>query len=72
MTVLIGIDQGTSGTRTVAFDEHLQPLAEAYRPAAVRHPQPGWIEKDAEETVGTVRDSLAEVVRAVGGPGTIG
>jgi glycerol kinase len=72
VTVLIGIDQGTSGTRTVAFDEHLQPVAEAYRPAAVHHPQPGWIEKDAEETLGTVRDSLEEVVRAVGGPGTIG
>ena len=41
--VLIGIDQGTSGTRTVAFDLRLRPLADAYRPAEVSHPQPGWI-----------------------------
>ncbi|MDX6533452.1 MAG: glycerol kinase, partial [Gaiellales bacterium] len=71
MTVLIGIDQGTSGTRTVAFDASLEPLAEAYRLAAVHHPQPGWIEKGAEETVGTVRESLDEVVRAVGGPDAV-
>ena len=64
--VLIGIDQGTSGTRTVAFDLRLRPLADAYRPAEVSHPQPGWIEKDADETVRTVEESLAEVVAAVG------
>ena len=64
--VLIGIDQGTSGTRTVAFDLGLRPLADAYRPTEVSHPQPGWIEKDADETVRTVEESLAEVVAAVG------
>jgi glycerol kinase len=63
--VLIGIDQGTSGTRTVAFDLRLRPLADTYRPAQVSHPQPGWIEKDADETVLTVEESLAEVVAAV-------
>jgi len=67
--VVIGIDQGTSGTRTVAFDERLQPVAEAYRPARVSHPRPGWIEKDADETLRTVVDSLAEVLDAVGGSG---
>jgi glycerol kinase len=72
VTVLIGIDQGTSGTRTVAFDERLEQLAEAYRPATLRHPQPGWIEKDAAETVATVRDSLGEVVSAVGGHEAVG
>ncbi|MFI5050660.1 MAG: FGGY family carbohydrate kinase, partial [Gaiellales bacterium] len=64
--VLIGIDQGTSGTRTVAFDLGLRPLADAYRPTEVSHPQPGWIEKNADETVRTVEESLAEVVAAVG------
>ena len=57
MTILIGVDQGTSGTRTVAFDE--RPAAarpRAYRPAQVSHPQPGWIEKDADETVRTVEE----------------
>ena len=64
--VLIGIDQGTSGTRTVAFDLELRPLADAYREVRVEHPRPGWIEKDAAETVRSVRETLAVVTAAVG------
>ena len=47
--ILIGVDQGTTGTRTVAFDARLEPVVEAYRRVAVTHPQPGWISKDADE-----------------------
>ena len=65
--VLIGVDQGTTGTRTVAFDERLEPVAEAYRRVAVTHPQPGWISKDAREVVRSVSETVAEVVAAVGG-----
>ena len=61
MTVLVGVDQGTSGTRAVAFDTRLRPLAESYRPARVRHPQPGWIEKDAAETVAGVEAVLHDL-----------
>ena len=71
MSVLIGVDQGTSGTRTVAFDLELRQLAEAYRPSEVSHPRPGWIEKDAEQMVATVAESVAEVVDAVGGAGEV-
>jgi glycerol kinase len=65
VTVLVGIDQGTSGTRAVAFDGRLRPLAESYRPASVRHPQPGWIEKDADETVAGVEAALAELAEGL-------
>src|SRR5439155_8537401 len=61
LTVLVGVDQGTSGTRAVAFDTRLRPLAESYRPALVRHPQPGWIEKDAAETVAGVEAVLHDL-----------
>jgi glycerol kinase len=61
VTALVGIDQGTTGTRAVAFDLRLRPLAESYQPAAVRHPRPGWIEKDADESVATVRDALSQL-----------
>jgi glycerol kinase len=61
VTALVGVDQGTTGTRAVAFDLRLRPLAESYQPATVRHPQPGWIEKDATETVTTVQRALAEL-----------
>jgi glycerol kinase len=71
MSILIGVDQGTSGTRTVAFDLELRQVAEAYRPSQVSHPRPGWIEKDADQMVATVEESVAEVVDAVGGRGEV-
>jgi glycerol kinase len=69
--ILIGVDQGTTGTRTVAFDEHLEPVAEAYRRVAVTHPQPGWISKDARDVIRSVDETVAEVVAAVGGAGDV-
>jgi glycerol kinase len=67
VTALIGVDQGTTGTRAVAFDLRLRPLAESYQPATVRHPQPGWIEKDATETVATVERALSQLTQEVSG-----
>jgi glycerol kinase len=67
MTILIGVDQGTSGTRAVAFDERLRPVGASYQPAHVSHPQPGWIEKDADETVATVERALGDLAGQLDG-----
>jgi glycerol kinase len=66
LTVVVGIDQGTTGTRTVAFDERFSELAQAYRRVPVQHPRPGWVEKDAEAVIASVAETLAEVAAAVG------
>jgi glycerol kinase len=66
LTVVVGIDQGTTGTRTVAFDERFSVLAQAYRRVPVEHPRPGWVEKDAEAVIASVAETLAEVAAAVG------
>ena len=49
-----------------AFDDDLVQVADAYRPAVVAHPRPGWAEKDAEQVVDGVTSALAEVAGAVG------
>jgi glycerol kinase len=66
MSVSIGIDQGTTGTRVVAFDDALNAVTDAYRPVPSHHPRPGWVEKDAEAVVTSVHDAVAEVVATVG------
>jgi glycerol kinase len=66
MTVAIGVDQGTTGTRVVAFDGDWRVLASDYREAPPHHPQPGWVEKDAEQVVQSVRDGLRAVAAEVG------
>ena len=66
MTVLVGIDQGTTGTRVVAFDRGWTPVADAYREVPTHHPRAGWVEKDAEAVVASVAEALAEVAGQVG------
>ena len=66
--VLLGIDQGTTSTRAIAFDQRLKPLAAASRQLTIRHPQPGWVEQDAEEILESVVGTIAEVIDVCGGP----
>lgn len=59
MAVLLGIDIGTSGTKTLAIDEQGRVLAEATSFYPSYHPRPLWSEQDPDDwwraTVETVR-----------------
>lgn len=59
MSVYLGIDIGTSGTKTLAIDDRGQILAEADSRYPLYHPKPLWSEQDPEDwwkaTVKTVR-----------------
>jgi len=61
---IIAIDQGTTSSRAMLFDEACHPGATAQRELAQIYPRPGWVEHDAEEiwrdTLGTLRDVLAQ------------
>jgi len=46
---ILGIDQGTSGTRATLVDEDGRVLAHAYRGHVQHCPRPGWVEHDAAE-----------------------
>ena len=62
MAVVLAIDAGTTGVRTVAVDEHGRPGAYAYREFTQHFPRPGWVEHDADEIWRAVSDTLGEVV----------
>jgi glycerol kinase len=64
---VLGIDQGTTSTRAVAFDEELRPVAQASRPLETRHPRPGWVELDPRAIRDSVVEVVDEVLRRVGG-----
>ena len=63
MTLLLGIDEGTSAVKAVVYDTDLRPVSEGRREKALQHPRPGWVEQDPEEVlaavVGAVADALA-------------
>jgi glycerol kinase len=69
--VILAIDQGTSSTRTVAYDLSLRPLASATTRSRVRHPRPGWVEKDAEEVLESVVVTVGRALAEIGGPGRV-
>ena len=63
MAYLIAIDQGTTSTRAIVFDEKLAPVATAQQELTQIYPAPGWVEHDPEEiwsgVVATVRGAMA-------------
>jgi glycerol kinase len=55
--VILAIDQGTTGTTCIVFDDEGRPRGRAYSEFEQHFPRPGWVEHDAAE--------IWEVARAV-------
>jgi len=49
MKYVLALDQGTTSSRAIVFDEHGRPLATAQKEFRQFFPQPGWVEHDPEE-----------------------
>jgi xylulokinase len=64
VSVTLGIDVGTSATKTLAMNEQGTILASASAEYPCDHPRPGWSQQDPElwwaATVATVRDVLSK------------
>lgn len=63
MGITLGIDVGTSGTKTLAIDEAGRVVASASAEYPCDHPRPGWSEQSPESwwqaTIATIGDCLA-------------
>ena len=49
MAFVLALDQGTSSSRSIVFDEAGRIVAMAQRELTQHYPQPGWVEHDADE-----------------------
>src|SRR3712207_3752168 len=47
--MILAIDQGTTGTTCLVFDEEGALAGRAYREFTQHFPRPGWVEHDAQE-----------------------
>jgi glycerol kinase len=47
--VILAIDQGTTGTTCLVFDDQAELIGRSYREFDQHFPEPGWVEHDAEE-----------------------
>ena len=68
MTVVIGVDLGTTSTKAVAYDTAGEVRATASHGYPLDEPHPGWAEQDPELILAAVRDSVRDVVAEVDGP----
>ena len=66
MNYLIGIDLGTSATKTVLFDENGTVIASASKEYPLYQPQNGWAEQDPEDWKNAALETIAKVVKESG------
>ena len=62
MNYTIAIDQSTSATKALLFDEQSKLVASASVVHQQYYPQPGWVEHDAEEIYQNTVKAIREVV----------
>ncbi len=58
---VLAIDQGTTGTRAVLYDELGRMVDKSDRPFRQIYPKPGWVEHDAMEIWHTVLETVGEL-----------
>jgi len=69
---ILAIDQGTSSTRAIMFDENLNPVEIAQTEFRQIYPQSGWVEHDPEEIWKTTQDMCTQVLAKTGPAAAIG
>ena len=62
----IAIDQGTTSTRSIVYDQLLQPVASDQMEFTQHYPQSGWVEHDANEIWETVVKTVRKAIQKAG------
>lgn len=60
---LLGIDQGTSGSRALILDREGNVRGYGYCPLPRLYPRPDWAEQDPDTVAGGVREAIAEALQ---------
>lgn len=70
MSYILAIDQGTTSSRAILFDQDLTPLSVGQKEFRQVFPKAGWVEHDPEEiwqtTLETCQTALTQKVDAIG------
>jgi glycerol kinase len=65
---VLALDQGTTSSRAILFDQEGRPVSVAQREFRQIFPQPGWVEHDAVEIFRTQRETAREAFDRSGVP----
>jgi glycerol kinase len=72
--MILAIDQGTTGTTCLVFNERAELIGRAYREFGQHFPRPGWVEHDADEIWDVTQAVAGEALADAGitRPGELG
>lgn len=60
------IDQGTTSTRSVVYDQSARPVAQAQVEVPPTYPKPGWVEHDPAAILDSVARTVPDALRQAG------
>ncbi|KEO84390.1 glycerol kinase GlpK [Tumebacillus flagellatus] len=63
---ILALDQGTTSSRAILFDEAAQAVGLAQLPFEQRYPKPGYVEHDAMEIWETQREAMRQCLQSAG------
>ncbi len=66
MKYLLALDQGTTSSRAILFDEGMNAVSSAQREFRQIYPQPGWVEHDPYDILSTQTETMREAVSKAG------
>jgi glycerol kinase len=68
MRAILALDQGTTSSRAIVFDENGTLVSVAQEEFPQIYPQPGWVEHDAKQIFATQRAVARGALERAGGP----
>lgn len=66
MKYILALDQGTTSSRSILFDETMNVVSVAQREFRQIYPQPGWVEHDPFDILSTQMETMREAVAKAG------
>lgn len=66
MKYILALDQGTTSSRSIIYDEQLEVIASAQKEFTQHFPQPGWVEHDATEIWESVTSTALDAIAKAG------
>jgi len=66
MKYILALDQGTTSSRAIVYDDHCHAVASAQKEFTQIFPQPSWVEHDASEIWNSVLTTAREAIKKAG------
>lgn len=65
---ILALDQGTTSSRAIVFNDSFEEVASASRPLTQHYPKEGWVEHDPLEIFASQIEAAAEAIQKAGEP----